>query len=123
MTVYKQCPFCEELFEIGSEGHEPMRRHLRTVHADDERVGDRHHVGGRAGPPTSACLLDDVKFGLLQGRDEASTRGLLVALVCKHEVLVPVVAQWYGVPETTVRVQFERLDARLSERPDDEPIP
>jgi len=33
MPVYKKCPFCDEVFEIGPADDVPLRRHLRLVHA------------------------------------------------------------------------------------------
>jgi hypothetical protein len=112
VTVYKRCPLCDALFEIGPEDDGPMRRHLRTAHGDDA-------VGGRRGPgevtpaSLSAYSFEDVRLGIRESDDEESPRGLLVALLYKRDVLVPVLAQWYGVPETTVRAQFERLETAL----------
>lgn len=34
MPVYKKCPFCDEVFEIGPTDDVPLRRHLRLAHAD-----------------------------------------------------------------------------------------
>lgn len=35
MTVYKGCPYCERVFEIGPEDDEPMRRHIVRRHDDE----------------------------------------------------------------------------------------
>jgi len=34
MAVFKQCPFCEEVFEIGPTDEIPLRRHLRFTHVE-----------------------------------------------------------------------------------------
>jgi hypothetical protein len=34
MPVYKQCPFCDEVFEIGPADDAPLRRHLRHTHTE-----------------------------------------------------------------------------------------
>ena len=34
MVAYKQCPFCDEVFEIGPTDDVPLRRHLRLTHAE-----------------------------------------------------------------------------------------
>jgi hypothetical protein len=34
MPVFKQCPFCETVFEIGPADETPLRRHLRLTHAE-----------------------------------------------------------------------------------------
>lgn len=39
MTVYQQCPFCERVFEIGPEEHEPMKRHIHLIHRDSTGSG------------------------------------------------------------------------------------
>jgi hypothetical protein len=118
MTVYKRCPFCDALFEIGREDDEPMRRHLRTAHGDD--AGGGHGPGEAAPTSLSTHSFEDVRVGFRESDAEGSPRGLLVALLYKRDVLVPVVAQWYGVPEATVRAQFERLEASLFDGGDDE---
>lgn len=121
MTVYKRCPLCDALFEIGPEDDGPMRRHLRTAHGDDAG-GDRR--GPREATPSSlsAHSFEDVRVGIRESDAENSPRGLLVALLYKRDVLVPVVAQWYGVPETTVRTQFERLETVLFDGNDEESV-
>lgn len=47
-AVFKQCPFCNRVFEIGSRDHEPMRRHIRLMHASavetDSRSNREHPV-------------------------------------------------------------------------------
>ena len=44
---------------------------------------------------------------------------MLVALLYKREVLVPVLANWYGVPESTIQRLFDALEADLFDSVDD----
>ncbi|MFC5970967.1 hypothetical protein ACFPYI_06435 [Halomarina salina] len=113
MTVYKRCPFCDELFAIGAEDDAPMRRHMEDAHGE---------LGRPPSPPetASAISFQDVRRAL---EDEASPRGVLLACVFKRDVLTEVFGQWYGVPESAVEAQFDLLEADLFEeaaRSDDE---
>lgn len=40
-TVYQQCPFCERVFEIRSTDYQPMKRHIRIAHANEQGKGKR----------------------------------------------------------------------------------
>lgn len=68
MTVYKRCPFCDALFEIGPEDDEPMRRHLRAAHVDDT-VGACRGDGAETVPPLSAYSFEDGRAELRGSRD------------------------------------------------------
>lgn len=37
--MYKQCPFCDRVFEIGETDHRPMKAHIRAEHADPDDAG------------------------------------------------------------------------------------
>lgn len=34
---YKQCPFCDEVFDIGATDHALVERHVRSKHRDEGR--------------------------------------------------------------------------------------
>ncbi len=37
--MYKQCPFCDRVFEIGETDYRPMKAHIRARHADSDEGG------------------------------------------------------------------------------------
>jgi len=113
MTAYKRCPFCEELFAIGSEDDEPMRRHIGQAHPHEGGAPDDAATGRSA---RRAGSYEDVRFALRAAAEADSAEGLLLALLYKRDVLTPVLTQWYGVPESAVSAAFDRLDADLSAR-------
>lgn len=115
MTEYRQCPFCEEYFEVGPEGDDPTERgstDRRTVtdRTGDDGTGDDGLAERVAGTPTT-CSFEAIRVGL---RADDAPRGLLLAVLHKRDILTPVLAQWYGVSESSLRSQFDRLDTEVS---------
>ncbi|MFC4357912.1 hypothetical protein ACFO0N_08110 [Halobium salinum] len=109
MTVYKGCPYCDEVFEIGPEDEWPLKRHLLDRHPGPALGrGPRRSA---APPPTADWPAEALCRQFATTDDAAAVRRLTLAVLHARGVSDRTLAEWFDLDEPTVRRLREEVEA------------
>ncbi|RYJ08132.1 hypothetical protein ELS19_16270 [Halogeometricum borinquense] len=97
MTVYRACPYCDEVFQIGSEEDNPLVDHIREFHTVTEDA------------PLTSFSQDELQRRLHEASTVEETKALMLAILYKRHIPVRTLSIRFGIPEEMIRGWFDRL--------------
>jgi hypothetical protein len=120
MTIYKGCPYCDAVFEIGPEDDWPLREHLLDIHTDPTRRGGSRHDGSRRSDsaqttprsdPTRDWPVEALGWWFRTTDDADEVRRLALAVLHGHSISDRQLADWFGFDVETIRRLREEVEA------------